>query len=287
MKYLILDGNNLIFRTWYTASHVAKLNGYDDDRLNRDHVQFTMNSVLSVARKYKSDQVYITWDERRGETNHRKDINTEYKGNRDGSPDPYRNNDLIKELLSNLGVISLFPLNLEADDIIAYICKNLPGQKTVVSVDRDFLQLINKDVCVFDPIRKVEFNTENFEELTGYDQKDWYIAKCLKGDKSDNIIGVKGFGDVTIRKFLDGKIELTEDQKNIVEFNDSVFTLDMYEKYPDEKEFYSDQLLASPERDMDSFLSLCLSKDLHMIAKKEVEWNDLFITTPTLLKLFG
>ena len=83
---------------------------------------------------------------------------TEYKGNRSSDSTPHQHNEAIKEMLGLLGIKSVFPRELEADDVIAYLCKETEGKKVIISVDRDFIQLVNEDVTLFDPIRKKEFS---------------------------------------------------------------------------------------------------------------------------------
>ena len=67
-----------------------------------------------------------------------------------------------------MGINSILPNQLEADDIVAYICKTREGNKVIVSVDQDFLQLVSSECTLYDPIRKKFFEEGNFEEQTGY-----------------------------------------------------------------------------------------------------------------------
>ena len=56
-----------------------------------------------------------------------------------------------------MGINSIFPRELEADDIVAYICREHEGSKVIISVDRDFLQLVSSECTLYDPIRKKFF----------------------------------------------------------------------------------------------------------------------------------
>ena len=288
MKYLLIDGNNLIFRTYHMATHQQKLNDHTDEERNSNHIYYTLNAILSYVRKYKPIHTYITWDERKGTSgNLRKDSVAEYKGNRSKDRDPHQNNDKIKVLLRAVGVQSLYPLNLEADDIIAYIAQEHEGSVGIISVDKDFLQLVNEDTIMYDPIRKIEYNAGNFESLTGYNKADWYTAKCLMGDKSDNVPGLKGFGKVTAQKYLDGLITLNEEQEAQVKINHSVFALDKYNEYPNEKEFYRRQMELSVEGDIKLFAEKCTELGYTRVVNNMSEWNNLFIMNKKLSSLFS
>ena len=90
---------------------------------------------------------------------------------------------------------------LEADDIMAYLAKRASkaGKKvTIVSSDKDFLQLIDGNIEVYAPVKKKTFNKSNiFEELQVL-PTNYNIVKALLGDNSDNIQGIKGLGIKTI-----------------------------------------------------------------------------------------
>ena len=74
-----------------------------------------------------------------------------------------------------MGINSIFPRELEADDIVAYICREHEGSKVIISVDRDFLQLISSECTLYDPIRKRYFDYASFEKETGFKTvEEWY-----------------------------------------------------------------------------------------------------------------
>ena len=90
---------------------------------------------------------------------------------------------------------------LEADDIIAYLSKRASkaGKKiTIVSSDKDFLQLIDKNIEVYAPIKKKTFTIDNVKDEIGVLPQNYNIIKALLGDNSDNLPGVKGLGIKTI-----------------------------------------------------------------------------------------
>ena len=286
MKTLIIDGNNLVHRTWWTAKNQAGRNA--DVNLPNLHIYFTLNAIYSYVNKYKPDKTITVWDEKLDyQVNTRKTEFAGYKGNRTKDSTPHENNDTIKTMLSYLGVPSIFPRELEADDIVAYICKNTLGSKVIVSVDQDFLQLVNKETFLFDPIRKKEFTYDKFEEMTGNTHDDWMTAKCLKGDKSDNVPGIPGFGKVRVQKYLAGEITLNEEQQQTFDTNFSLFSLDKIDEMREESKYYQDQLDVPVVSNWSSFIEECKQRDFHRILNKQESWHTLFLLGNKLQSILG
>ena len=286
MKTLIIDGNNLVHRTWWTAKNQAKRN--ENVNLSNLHIYFTLNAIYSYVNKYKPDKTITVWDEKLDyQVNTRKTEFADYKGNRIKDNTPHENNGAIKTLLSYLGVPSIFPRELEADDIVAYICKNTLGNKVIVSVDQDFLQLVNTETLLFDPIRKKEFTHDRFEEMTGNTHEDWMTAKCLKGDKSDNVPGIPGFGKVRVQKYLAGEVTLNEEQQQTFDINFSLFSLDKIDEMVEESRYYQDQLNVPVVSNWSSFIEECKQRDFHRILNKQETWHTLFLLGSKLQSILG
>ena len=289
MKTLIIDGNNLIHRTWWTAKNQGKRQGIEDSELIANmHIYFTLNAIFSYANKFKPTKTICVWDEKEDyQPNIRKEQLGEYKGNRSKDSTPHEQNDKIKEMLSCLGIPSIFPREREADDIVAYICKTFEGQKVIVSVDRDFLQLVDDKTTLYDAIRKREFILDTFKEDTGYTKNEWLNAKCMLGDKSDNVPGIPRFGKAKVRKWLDGELTLTDEQEEIFTRNMKVFNLHEVMSHDSEKEYYQEQLDVVVEPRWSEFVAYCEEYKMENILKKREAWNKLFIINNKLLNMFG
>lgn len=289
MKNLIIDGNNLIHRTFWTAKNIV---GQEDaEKLSNFHIYFTLNAIKSYVNTYKPDKIIACWDEKPDyQRNDRKELFSEYKGNRSTDAAPHKNNEKIKEFLYTLGIPSLFPRKLEADDVIAFLTETLEGSKVIISVDKDFLQLINKSVIVYDPIRKKETNTSNFVENTGCEQCNFMTIKCLVGDKSDNVPGIPKFGKVKVKKYLEGTVTLTDEEYTIFTRNLELFRLDKYHQIEnrDELIYYRDQIpdAMSCEPDFQLFTDLCKEHDISSILNKKEDWYNLFFVKHKLLSMF-
>lgn len=288
MKTLIIDGNNLVHRTYWTAKNQSKRTNTDtQEQINNFHIYFTLNAIYSYVTKFNPDKTVVAWDEKPDyRRNSRAEEFEDYKGNRSSDSSPHQNNNAIKLILSYLGIPSIFPRELEADDVISYICTETDGEKVIISVDRDFLQLVNESVTLYDPIRKKEFTIETFEEDTGWPRSSWLDAKCLLGDKSDNVPGVMGFGKAKIKKFFKGEVQLTEEQAEVYRRNLSLFSLNTFYNKPEEKKYYEHQLSVSVTPDWKSFVKECKEREFNSILKKKESWHTLFFLRHKLTSLF-
>lgn len=290
MKTLIIDGNNLIHRTFWTAKlQSQKTNTATPEQISNFHIFFTLNAIFSYVSKFTPDTTILVWDEKpEYQINERKAQYSEYKCNRTGDTEPHQNNNEIKKIASLLGIASIFPRQYEADDIVSYICRFTPGKKTIVSVDKDFIQLVNSDTVFYDPIRKAEYCEQNFEERTGYkNPHDWLIAKAITGDKSDNVAGIYKFGKAKITKFLNKEIDLTEEETNIFKRNYDLFNLSAMDHTHDEAVFYKEQLDNPVTANWSLFIDTCKELGFNSIVNKKESWYSLFFLKDKLKSIFG
>lgn len=286
---LIIDGNNLIHRTYWTAKNQAiRTNTAEPEQIGNLHIYFTLNAIFSYVTKFQPQKTIVVWDEKPDyRVNERKAMFSEYKGGRSTDTSPHQNNNAIKNILRMLGIASIFPRELEADDIVAYICKSFEGKKMVVSVDKDFIQLIDSNTSLYDPIRKIEYNYYNLCSLIGYSDVDtWFNVKCLTGDKSDNVPGIPKFGKAKIKKYLHGEIELTEEEKEIYNRNNSLFNLNKIMHNEAEQEYYKGQLDNTVESNWDEFIIECKDRNFNNILVKKESWYSLFFLRNKLQLLF-
>lgn len=107
--------------------------------------------------------------------------------------------NFVKQFLLSQGVTLVGSKGEEADDVVGYLCKNLEGSKTVHTVDKDLIQLVEERTFVFidgvsvtDLVDKMVVNKEKVDLVVPPNLVILY--KSLVGDKSDGYGGVKGFG---------------------------------------------------------------------------------------------
>lgn len=294
MKILTIDGNNLVHRVYWVANNMAT-------KSENMHVYMFLNSVKSYVEMYKPDKVFCVWDEKKDyKINKRKELLEDYKGNRDKeyAMQVHQKNELIKEFLQTLGIPSLYPRSYEADDVIKIIndlCDGVTKSKfyltkklfrhIIVTVDRDLCQLISTKVSIYDPIRKIEINENNFEEILKYPIKDFVKVKALSGDKSDNIPGIKGFGKVKIDKFLKGDIVMSHEETEQYQKNLKLVTLT---NDPEEINYVKEQFdTISFYKDYKKFQELCKAFNFKQIEKSQNKWYTAFFQENRLLELLS
>lgn len=109
--------------------------------------------------------------------------------------------------LKHLGVPYIFDKEFknqyEGDDYIALVKHLYEGEVLIVSSDKDFAQLICKRAKQYNPSKDVLISVNNCKKVMGYEPHECFDFLCLLGDKSDDIPGYPGIGEVKARKFLD------------------------------------------------------------------------------------
>jgi DNA polymerase-1 len=132
----------------------------------------------------------------------------------------------LGDALNHLPVTTMLYDLVEADDVIGYIATQLrkPDEKVIImSSDKDFIQLVNKDVSVYSPTKKKIYNIPEVIEEFGIHPHNFINYRMIDGDKSDNISGINGIGLKSIIKgFPILTEENTHDTKSMVEYTNSL-----------------------------------------------------------------
>jgi DNA polymerase-1 len=204
-KILIIDGLNMWIRTWSaipvlssSGDHVGAVAGY-------------LKSIGSIIRQFDPTRVIIAFDGSGGSLRRRK-VFSDYKSNRTPKIHQFKKefSSLEEERESmkfqvsrSIEYLDRMPLtfvridHIEADDTIANIVNQYYDSETditVVSTDRDFLQLITNTVKVWNPIRKILYDPEKIKEEYGLLPENYLLYRILTGDNSDAIPGISGLG---------------------------------------------------------------------------------------------
>jgi len=214
-RVLIIDGLNQFIRVF---GAVPALN---DDGEHCGGVTGFLLSTAATIRRLKPTRVIIVFDGKGG-SNRRKSV---YKGYKEGRTGLTKLNRLagyedledqqvsmrnqFKRLIEYLQILPITMTYIdyvEADDIIAYLANHyFKKEVTILSSDKDFLQLVNKRIQVFTPTKKKMYTEKEVVEDYGVTPQNLIFYRVLMGDKSDNIKGVNGVGIKTIEskmKFL-------------------------------------------------------------------------------------
>lgn len=206
---LVIDAMNMLIRSFSllkamspTGHHIGGLVGF-------------LRSLGFVTRIFDPTRVVIVWDGKGGSGN-RQNVDPNYKAHRANTRITHwglydtkqeETEALIGQLLRTKDYLDCLPVQqimmekLEADDIIAYLAQEASKNKkkmTIISSDKDFLQMIDEYISVYAPVKKKTFTPDNIEEEIKVHPQNYNIIKALLGDNSDGLRGVKGLGIKTI-----------------------------------------------------------------------------------------
>jgi DNA polymerase-1 len=286
-----------------------------------------LRSLGYVTRIFDPTRVIVVWDGKGGSAN-RKNIDPNYKAQRATSRITHwglydtkeqETEALIGQLYRVQDYLECLPIHqigmekLEADDIMAYLAKRASkaGKKvTIVSSDKDFFQLIDKNIEVYAPVKKKTFTYENVIDEIKVLPENYNIVKALLGDNSDNLPGVKGLGIKTILSewssfthdsnaslqdiwdLCEVKMEEKKPKKifaKIIHEWDRVMTnyklMDLHNTALDEKEvsFVEDNLkLPVPDLQTGAFLRMLDQDKIEGITKNTEGWLENFRSLTTV-----
>ncbi len=190
-KICLIDGSGYIFRAFYA---LPTMTGPDGTPVNAVY-GFT-NMFLKLTQRLHCDYCLVLFDAKR--QNYRNDIFPEYKGTRKETPeDLIPQFAVIREALDALNINYLDLEGFEADDLIAtYTEQSLQKgyDVTVISADKDLMQLIRPHVEFYDPMKDKFYTPEDVKEKFGVYPERVTDVQALAGDSIDNIPGVPGIG---------------------------------------------------------------------------------------------
>ena len=204
MKIVLVDGNNLLFRSYYATAYSGNLmknsKGFPTNALYG-----FLNMINKIIEEEKPTHMMIAFD--KGKTFRHQEY-AEYKGTRSETPSELVSQfPLSRKLCDALGIKYLEIDNYEADDIIGTFAKKATKEgldALIVSSDKDLLQLITDKVKVklLKTHDYIMMDEKEFQKTYGITPIHMIDLKSLMGDSSDNIPGVKGIGEKTAIKLL-------------------------------------------------------------------------------------
>lgn len=201
-KILLLDGNNLTARAFFSAPDLSRADG-----VKTGVVFVSLKSIRNIVKQLNPSKVYVCWD--KGRSRKRLEIYPEYKANRkhyEGTPeeiskyeDYKRQINRVREYVDFLPITQFQFDYTEADDIIGYLCKiNIDKDSAenivIVSTDKTFWQFLPYGVKVYDPIKEKFIDEDHVKKSCGLPSNRFIYYKAILGEGSDNLSSVKGFG---------------------------------------------------------------------------------------------
>ena len=209
-RVLLIDSMNTFLRSFAMipainpqGNHIGGLVGF-------------LKSLGYVIKLIRPTRVILVFDGQGNITN-RRNTYAEYKANRQikritnykvFSTLEEESDSIATQMLRLLDYLKSLPVNIsiidkiEADDTIAYLSQKLKDDIIIYSADQDFLQLVNDRITVYSPIKKKFYKPNDVYEQYGMHPYNFITMKCLMGDKSDNLPGVKGLGPKKLMKYF-------------------------------------------------------------------------------------
>jgi len=209
-RVLLIDSMNTFLRSFAIipainpqGNHIGGLVGF-------------MKSLGYAIKLIQPTRVILVFDGQGNITN-RRNTYSEYKANRQikritnfnvFSTLEEESDSVSSQMMRLLDYLKTLPVNIsiidkiEADDTIAYLSQKLKDDVIIYSADQDFLQLVNKRITVYSPIKKKFYRPQDVYDQYGLYPQNFITMKCLMGDKSDNLPGVKGLGPKKLFKYF-------------------------------------------------------------------------------------
>ncbi|MDB2404954.1 DNA polymerase I [Alphaproteobacteria bacterium] len=196
----LIDGSGFIFRAYYGYPSMSRADGTPTNA-----VYGFCTMVNKLIKQTDADLVAVVFDKAR--RNFRNEIYPDYKANRDDAPDdliPQFN--LIRQACKAYNIPMVEMDNYEADDLIATYAKiadDMGAEVSIVSSDKDLMQLVNDNITMFDAMKNITINREKVFEKFGVYPERVIDVQSLAGDSSDNIPGVPGIGIKTASQLIE------------------------------------------------------------------------------------
>jgi len=205
--FYLIDGSGYIFRAYYALPPLSR----KSDGMPTGAVNGFCNMLYKLLEDSKSKEnlqrpthFAVIFDSAR--KNFRNEIYKDYKANRSEAPDDLAPQfEYIRKSVEAFNLPSIEMLNYEADDLIATYCEKIlkEGAKvTIVSSDKDLMQLYKKNVRIYDPMKNKFISNEDVLSKFGVDANKVIEVQALAGDSSDNVPGVPGIGVKTAAELI-------------------------------------------------------------------------------------
>jgi DNA polymerase-1 len=207
MTVYLIDGNSYAYRAFYAIKELSTTRGFSTNA-----IYGFINMLLKIIREKKPDGVVVSFDSPAPTKRHA--IFEEYKAHRPATP-----HGLVEQMPHIKRLISAFHIKIfelpgyEADDIIGTVAKRLSSEGKsvfIVTADKDMLQLVGRDIKIYDPMKDKFFDEEYIKDKFGVGPERVTEFMALTGDTVDNIPGIKGIGEKTAKELLSGVSSIEE-----------------------------------------------------------------------------
>ena len=281
--FYLIDGSGYIFRAYYALPPLTR----KSDGLPTGAVSGFCSMLFKLLEDSKSNQnlqkpthFAVIFDSAR--KTFRNEIYSDYKANRAEAPDDLAPQfEYIRKSVLAFNLPSVELINYEADDLIAtYVDRilNKGAKVTIVSSDKDLMQLFRKNVRIYDPMKNKFINEEDVKNKFGVDSSKVIDGQSLAGDSSDNVPGVPGIGIKTAAELINkyGNLETLLKSAHEIKQNKRRETLiENKDKAVISKKLVTLKHDAPIDRDIEEFKLKEVDKDKLYKFLREMEFNRL------------
>ncbi len=224
--FYLIDGSGYIFRAYYALPPLTR----KSDGLPVGAVSGFCNMLFKLIEDsnskdnlQKPTHFAVIFDSAR--KNFRNEIYSDYKGNRADAPeDLVPQFEYIRKSVLAFNLPSIELINYEADDLIATYTEqilNMGAKVTIVSSDKDLMQLYKKNVRIYDPMKNKFIDEKDVLNKFGVKANKVIDVQSLAGDSSDNVPGVPGIGVKTAAELINhyGNLEVLLDKAHEIKQN--------------------------------------------------------------------
>ena len=205
--FYLIDGSGYIFRAYYALPPLSrKSDGMPTGAVSGfcSMLFKLLEDSKSNENKHKPTHFAVIFDSAR--KNFRNEIYSDYKANRSDAPDDLIPQfEFIRKSVKAFNLPSIELINYEADDLIATYVEQIlkEGAKaTIVSSDKDLMQLYKKNIRIYDPMKNKFISNEDVNNKFGVNPDKVIDVQALAGDSSDNVPGVPGIGVKTAAELI-------------------------------------------------------------------------------------
>ena len=281
--FYLIDGSGYIFRAYYALPPLTR----KSDGLPTGAVSGFCSMLFKLLEDSKSDSnlqkpthFAVVFDSAR--KTFRNEIYNDYKANRAEAPDDLAPQfEYIRKSVLAFNLPSVELLNYEADDLIAtYVNQILEkgARVTIVSSDKDLMQLYKKNVRIYDPMKNKFISEDDIIKKFGVSSNQVIDVQSLAGDSSDNVPGVPGIGVKTAAELIKkyGTLEKLLDSADEIKQNKRRQTLiENKDKALVSKRLVTLKNDAPIDRNLDEFKLKEIDKDKLYKFLREMEFNRL------------
>jgi len=270
-QLLLVDGSGYIFRAFHALPPMTRADGTPVNAV----YGFTA-MLMKLIDDMQPDHVAVVFDVAR--KTFRSEIYPDYKANRSDPPEELIPQfELVREATKALSLPALELAGFEADDLIATYAaagENAGLATTIVSSDKDLMQLVRGDITMLDPMKQRRIGADEVVERFGVPPEKVVDVQALAGDSTDNVPGVPGIGIKTAAELINiygdletllaraGEIKQPKRRENLLNFADQARVSKQLVMLRDDVPLPLDlAALKTPVRDRDQLISFLQAQD--------------------------